>query len=174
VTGQHSPAVVGDGQAGAGTAGSAGGLRALARLIEDAHATAPARFVSAVLAATGELGASAARVLLIDFAQVLLVPVGATCEAEEPVAVTGSVAGRAFVTGAPVLVEVTDSAAVLVAMPLLDGVERLGVLELTFGTGGVGEQLTAQCRRFADLVTQYLTSRAGAPTSCTSPGRSAR
>ncbi len=159
MTGQHPPALPGDGQARAGTAGSGRGLGALARLIEDAHSTAPARFVSAVLAAADELGANTARVLLIDFAQVLLVPVGLTTEAEPPVPVTGSVPGRAFVTGAPVLVELADNAGLLVATPLLDGVERLGVLELTFDTGGVDEQLSVQCRRFADLVSQYLISQ---------------
>lgn len=155
--------------------GQAGGLRALARLIEEAHSTAPARFVSAVVTAARDLGAGAARVLLVDFQQELLIPVGPTAEAGPPVPVTGSVAGRAFVTGAPVVVEAADGAAVIVATPLLDGVERLGVLELAFPTAvrcagagagaagvdewGVGGQRLAECRRFADLVTQYLASR---------------
>ncbi len=66
---------------------------------------------------------------------------------------TGTLPGRAFTTGAPVALS-GDSGDALVVAPLLDGIERLGVLELT--VDDADEPAVAACRRFADLVTQFV------------------
>ena len=46
----------------------------------------------------------------------------------------------------------------MVTAPLLDSVERLGVLELTFASGN-GQSRLQQARAFTELVSEFLASK---------------
>ncbi len=142
---------------GAGSDGPAAGeLVALEQLLERAHSSAPADLGAAVERAAAALGAPQVRLLLVDFQQELLTPLTAEGRAGEAVPVTGTLAGRAFTTGAPVALR-GDTGDAPVVTPLLDGIERLGVLELT--VDDASKPAVAACRRFADLVTQFLSTK---------------
>ncbi len=157
---------------GAGSDGPAAGeLVALEQLLERAHSSAPADLGAAVERAAAALGAPQVRLLLVDFQQELLTPLTAEGRAGEAVPVTGTLAGRAFTTGAPVALR-GDTGDAPVVTPLLDGIERLGVLELT--VDDASKPAVAACRRFADLVTQFLSTKGATPTSSTSPGSASR
>lgn len=140
----------------------ADGLLALAQLIEHAHSSSPVHLAGIAVEAAAALGADCVRVLLTDFGQELLLPLTATGGTGDPVSISGTLAGRAFTSGAPVAVENADGR-LLVATPLLDGIERLGVLELTLHAGPTGaegrEALLTGCRRFADLLCQVIASK---------------
>ena len=116
-----------------GTTAEPDPLRALAELIERAHSVAPARLMSAVIEASRALGATSVELLLADFEQKHLV----VMEEHEPpasprrVSLVGTTAGLAFTRGSPITTA-TEENGVLISVPLLNGIERLGVLQLTF------------------------------------------
>jgi serine phosphatase RsbU (regulator of sigma subunit) len=113
------------------------------------------------LAALGaaELGAENAVIWLIDYEQVVLLPVLAPGDKpREPQSVEGSLAGRAFRAVQPVEVDADGIRRLWV--PLLDGVERLGVLEVVFPAGA--PPLTQDRQRvlgqLAHLIAELLVS----------------
>jgi sigma-B regulation protein RsbU (phosphoserine phosphatase) len=107
-------------------------LAALSSLLDGAHLATPGQLPDIVLAAAGELGWTAV-IYLVDYEQRLLTPVPAAgMPGGEPQAVDATLAGRAFRTVEPVPVH-ADGLAVWV--PLLDGVERLGVLKVSVPDG---------------------------------------
>jgi serine phosphatase RsbU (regulator of sigma subunit) len=113
------------------------------------------------LAAAGgaRLGATSTVIWLVDYDQALLVPVlPLTEEPRTGLSVDGSVAVRAFRTVELVETELGDARRVWV--PLLDGVERLGVLELVLPTGGepLGDQLHRVLGQFAHLIAELYVS----------------
>jgi sigma-B regulation protein RsbU (phosphoserine phosphatase) len=127
-------------------------LAQLAALLDGAHLAPPDSLASVVDEAAAVLGWSA-RVYLIDYAQRFLVLLPAS-DTEEPTRadVEATLAGRAFRTVEPVPSDGADEPKLWV--PLLDGVERLGVLELLFpvGTDIAAERFRAQIRWFSHLV----------------------
>lgn len=134
-------------------------VTALADFVDNAHSVAPAQLLTVIRRAAVHLGAAGVDLLLIDFAQEQLVAVGDSPAGESRrVPVQGSTAGLAFTRSAPVLTSLADGSGTLVSAPLLDGVERLGVLQMAF-PGNAGQQVPDH-RRFTDLVTQYLASKA--------------
>ncbi len=135
-------------------------LHALAELVERAQSVAPARLVGAVTDAATTLGARVLALLLVDFAQQQLCamhedqPVEPSCG----VPIDGSTAGLAFVRGTPLTTR-TETGEVLVSLPLLDGIERVGVLQLSFPPEVDVGELLPLCRQFSDVVTQYVASK---------------
>ncbi|MGY1604927.1 PP2C family protein-serine/threonine phosphatase [Geodermatophilus sp. SYSU D00815] len=100
------------------------------------------------------LGAREAVVYLADYEQHSLVPVqGAGTPERAPLGVERSVGGRAFRR-----VEVVRSGGTTLWVPLLDGAERLGVLELVFD-GEVGPDLEDDCRTYGSLVAELTVTR---------------
>jgi serine phosphatase RsbU (regulator of sigma subunit) len=90
--------------------------------------------------------------LLVDHGQALLVPFAVS---EPPVRIEGSVAGRAFRQ-----VEVQEISAPggrRLWLPLLDGVDRLGVLGVTFSE--LDELTRLRAERFAALLAEILLSK---------------
>lgn len=144
---------------GPGDSGRAGDpFRALAQLIEEAHGAAPVELAEVVRAAAGRMGASDVDLLLVDWEQDRLVPLRVDeAKASHPsVRIEGTLAGRAFTSGVAVVTAEPDGT-VLVSTPLLVGIERLGVLQLRMADDG--ETVRAHCRRFADLVTQFVATK---------------
>ncbi|SDC55382.1 Serine phosphatase RsbU, regulator of sigma subunit [Geodermatophilus telluris] len=112
----------------------------------------------AVAAQARRLGVRDAVVWLADYAQHELVPVpGLGVPARRVLVVDGTVAGRCFRRVEPVLVPATGGPATL-WLPLLDGAERIGVLELVLA-GQPTPRLEDDARSFASLVAELVVTR---------------
>ena len=92
----------------------------------------PASELTRVVSLAGTvLGADRARVLVADYGLVWLQQLGDDGPSGEPQAIEGTLAGHAFAREEAV---VSEGEPTLVYVPLSEGSERLGVLELTYGT----------------------------------------
>ncbi len=131
----------------------------LTLLLDRVALTTPDSLASLV----GEAGVAlgwAMRILLVDYAQRRLVPLPVPgrdlLDGEE---IDSSLAGRAFRTVAPVSVHREHDHRVLV--PLLDGAERLGVLEITLPaiTDPADAELLNHIGRLAHLIGHLVASK---------------
>jgi serine phosphatase RsbU (regulator of sigma subunit) len=123
----------------------ASGDGALAALLSNT-ADVPAHALHELVDHAGTvLGAASTRLLVADYALASLLELGDDGPTGERLAIDGSLAGRAFATGE--LVTAGDDPTVA-CVPVADGSERLGVLELTAPTwdGGPPEILAAVVR----------------------------
>lgn len=77
------------------------------------------------------LGASSARLLVADYALESLRELGTNGPMGDPLAIDGTLAGRAFADG---VVHTSGEEPTVVWAPLVEGTERLGVLQLEFPT----------------------------------------
>jgi serine phosphatase RsbU (regulator of sigma subunit) len=123
-------------------------------LLDRSHLLAPHDLPAAVAEGARRLGALDAFVYLVDRDQARLVPFGERDRAV--VAVEGSVPGRAYKT-LEVLPSAVDDQPRL-WLPLLDGAERLGVLELLCSAEQV-EEIRREAQLYASLVAELLRSR---------------
>src|SRR3954454_10072673 len=106
------------------------------------------------------IGADALVLYLVDYEQKVLVPVpGPDVGDREPVPVLGTIAGRSYAAGT-----ILDTDAVRgrrLWLPLLDGTERLGVLELSFP--GAKDELSEQelmlCERYAHFIASMIVTK---------------
>ena len=144
-----------------------GAERAVDALLEDAHLAAPHQLAGLVARHAATLGADHAVVYLVDLQQRVLVPfldpdgpgVGRQVE---PLSVDATLPGRAF-QHVEVLTQDAADGRSRVWLPLLDGIERLGVLGVTVdaavapevGGGLIGLRL----RRFAALVAELIMTK---------------
>ncbi|MEU4252922.1 PP2C family protein-serine/threonine phosphatase [Amycolatopsis sp. NPDC026612] len=131
-----------------------GPLAALVSLLEGAHRAPPER-LPAIMDAAGETLDLRVGVYLADYAQCTLVPIGGT--GRRPVPVENTPAGEAFQRGDLVVTDEQDGPRLWAA--LLDGVERLGVLEVapTDGTDPRDPLLREQVRWLAYLFGHLVT-----------------
>ena len=141
--------------------------RAVEALLADAHLAAPYQIAGLVTRHAATLGANDAVVYLVDLQQRVLVPfldsgdpgVGRQVE---PLSVDGTLPGRAF-QHVEVLTQDAADGRIRVWVPLLDGIERLGVLGMTvdaavapeISRGVAGMRL----RRFATLVAELIMTK---------------
>jgi serine phosphatase RsbU (regulator of sigma subunit) len=98
---------------------------------------------------------------LVDQEQKRLMPVpypGA--EDREPLPIQGTVAGRVFASTSIVQIE-DDGGGRRVWLPLLDGTERLGVVEMTFSARRepLPEALVALCERLSHLISTLISNK---------------
>lgn len=100
----------------------------IADLLDEAHVVAPDKLPGLIVAAAVRLGAVGGRLWLADHQQRFLVPLDAD-EDVEPAAVDGTVAGRVWTSGEPVELP-RDGAGLRCWLPLVDGVDRIGVFEI--------------------------------------------
>ncbi|MGY1742498.1 MULTISPECIES: PP2C family protein-serine/threonine phosphatase [unclassified Blastococcus] len=125
-------------------------------LLRASHQLPAGRLGTVVAEHAAALGAREAVVYLADYAQHVLVPLqGADVPERQELTIDGSTAGRAFRR-----VEVIRSpgAEARFWLPLLDGAERMGVLEL-LADGDPGEAFDAEARAFASLVAELTVTR---------------
>ncbi len=116
--------------AGAGTAP----VEPLRRLLRESHHARPEDLPQMAMRAAGQLGVTALIIYLVDHQQRILIPLlGGTAPAREPIAVDGTLPGRAFTQIAPYHGD-GDGDGARVWLPLLDGAERMGVLEVVVNT----------------------------------------
>lgn len=140
---------------------------AVANLLDMAHPRGPYDLADAIAGAAKLEGWTEVETLVVDFQQEQLTVLGAsTSSTQEPGAlargmtrVEATIAGRAFVTGAPVLTP-GPGGRTTVHAPVLDGIERLGVLRV--GVAHADSWILARIRRFVDLIAQLITTKSRA------------
>jgi hypothetical protein len=126
-------------------------LAALTRLLDGAHLAVPDQLPDVVAAAGRELGGTVT-MYLVDYEQRHLMPVPrAGRAAREPLGIDSTLPGRAYRTVTPVR---GAGGQPRLWVPLLDGVERLGVLDVEFpaGTDVDDPGLRDRLRWFASLT----------------------
>ncbi len=130
----------------------------LRSLVRASHHLPAHRLGTVVAEHARSLGARDAVVYLADYAQHELVPLaGEGVPGRSPLTVDGSVAGRAFRRVDPVRSAAAGEAGT-VWVPLLDGAERVGVLEVVL-PAGAPEDLDDEVRTFASLVAELVVTR---------------
>ncbi len=128
------------------------GESALWELLSLGRLLAPERLPEVAATAVERFGGRDVELLLVDHGQELLVQLGGS---EPPVRIDGSVAGRAFRQVGVQEIPVPDGRRLW--LPLLDGVDRLGVLGLTFSEP---DELTrTRALKFAALLAEILVSK---------------
>ena len=133
---------------------------ALDSILRRAHLMAPDELPALATLGGGHLGASTTVLWLVDYDQTSLVPMlGPATDARERLSVDGSVAGRCF--RAVDVLETDAPQGRRLWVPLLDGLERLGVLEVVV-PGDEGEPLRDELRQaftqLAHLLAELLVS----------------
>lgn len=104
-----------------------GPLAALVHLLDMVPQVLSGRLAETAAAAGRALGAQDVVVYLIDYEQLNLVPVPGSDRSRAPLSVDGTLPGRAFRVGTT---HSADEPQPRLWVPLLDGVERLGVLDV--------------------------------------------
>ncbi|MCW2700161.1 MAG: protein serine/threonine phosphatase [Blastococcus sp.] len=139
--------------------GDPAGIDAALRSLLRASHHLPADQLGTVVAEHARsMGAREAVVFLTDYEQHALVPVsGESVPARGNLPIDGSAGGQAFRSVAVVRAPEQEGMSRL-WVPLLDGAERAGVLELAFG-GQVSDDLENDARNFASLVAELTVTR---------------
>jgi sigma-B regulation protein RsbU (phosphoserine phosphatase) len=127
-------------------------------LVSRVHLATPGQLPEVVLEAARTLGWTVL-IYLTDIEQRLLVPAPVTgVEARSPQLIETTLAGRCFRTVEPVFSVTGDP---VVWLPLVDGVHRLGVLEvrLPAGTDAADGAFLERCRLLADLTGHLIAAK---------------
>jgi hypothetical protein len=135
--------------------------RMLQEVLRRTHLSAAADLAGIVAEEARVLGTDAVVLYVIDYEQRLLVPLpGPGPEGLEPLAVSGTVAGRAFATTDIIDVEAGGGGR-RVWLPLLDGTERLGAMEATFPDHAepLPAMLVTPLERLAHLVATSVVAK---------------
>jgi phosphoserine phosphatase RsbU/P len=137
-------------------------LAALQFLLRSSHLAGPDDLAALVAGAGEHLGADLAVVYVADYEQIALVPMtsgpaspeGDGSGRDSRLDIENSLAGRSFVD---VEQRVSDTT---VWTPLLDGTERLGVLQLTFpSTEGLDDEFLRACADVTTLIAELVSTR---------------
>lgn len=141
------------------TTQTGGALSALRLLLRSSHLAGPDDLPALVEGACRLLGAVRSRLYLIDYDQVLLVPLSADARIDlDVLSVEGTLAGRAFSD----LVQHISAAGGLPTLltPVLDGTERLGILQMEFPSDvDLDDELRMNCWDLAALVAELVLTR---------------
>lgn len=134
-------------------------LKAYQAVIRSIHMSRADDIPAVVDTAAKALGADRSTVFVIDYDQIELVPLTDNARAEPPrfVTIDGSMAGRCF---RDVVTHTSSSTAgTTVWTPVVNGTERVGVLELGFDAESLPEELVQACRDLGSLVADLILSR---------------
>ncbi len=127
-------------------------------LVRASHALSADRLGTVVDRHARRLGAREAVVYLADYAQHVLVPVGGPgVPARQELTIDSSLAGRAFRRVEPVHAPAHEGPVTL-WVPLLDGAERVGVLEVVLAAAPTPE-FEDEARSVASLVAELVATR---------------
>lgn len=136
-------------------------LSALGVLLQSSRQAGASHLPRLVSHAAHELGAEAAELYVATYDEVLLVPLADETGSGdmEPLAIDGTLGGRAYVELEQQLTASADGGHVLWS-PVLDGTDRLGVLRLQFPAGvDVDEHLRSFGLQVATLLAEMVTTR---------------
>ena len=127
-------------------------------MLRASHRMEPHRLAALTTQTAQAIGAIGAHVYVVDLQQRLLVAVGQDGEVlSEQIAVDGTLAGRAYISG--VIQVGSEDGLVEHWVPLVDGVDRLGVLRID--TAGLGHEVTRWAADLASVVALLLVSKSG-------------
>ena len=134
--------------------------RAFDRVLAATHLSRPSDVGDELVRDIEPLGAADVVFYVPDYAQEVLTPVPATNSPDREVhAIDGTMLGRAFTTSTILQAPTTPSSGrVRLWIPLLDGTNRVGAMELTLPApdGQVAGDLLAACERYAHFGSQLL------------------
>ena len=136
--------------------------RMLQEVLRRTHLSAPAQVGTVLAEEARALGVDSLVLYLIDYEQKVLVPLPAADSAgREPVPVLGTVAGRAYTSTSIVEIESDGGRGRRLWLPLLDGTERLGVMDMTISghDGPLPAALVSVAERYAHLAGMLLASK---------------
>jgi serine phosphatase RsbU (regulator of sigma subunit) len=108
------------------------------------------------------IGTDALVLYVVDYEQKCLVPVpGSGTDERDPLPVRGTVAGRVFASSSVLDLEADGGRGRHLWLPLLDGTERLGVVEMTFAghDAPLSDALVAVCERYAHLIATVIANK---------------
>jgi Stage II sporulation protein E (SpoIIE) len=133
---------------------------AFAALLEVTHLSQPDELADAFAEHAAALGLEDLVVYLVDYEQTALVPVPRRREpVDRPVLrIDGTLGGRAFAETTTYELDAGRDGRRRLWMPMIDGTDRLGVVELT-APAPVTEQLLMYCERYAHLIAQLVVSK---------------
>jgi serine phosphatase RsbU (regulator of sigma subunit) len=127
---------------------------ALERLLGQSHHAGPEDLPEMAMRAAPAVGAVAMVIYVVDHQQRFLVPLsGGTAPARTTIAVDGTLAGRAYSMVTPQPGEGGD-----LWVPLLDGAERMGVLEVV-AQASLDERSVEECVAVASLLAELIVTR---------------
>lgn len=129
------------------------GEEALGLLLDRSHHLHPDELTGGISDAVTLVGGTDVVLFLADLGQELLVPFGVEAD---PVEIDGTLAGRAFRTTTPVVVD--DEGGRRGWFPVIDGSDRLGVLGVTMPSDD--DHCVQVCTRVAALTGELVVSRA--------------
>ena len=133
-------------------------LTAMRQLLRQSHHARPEDLPEMAMQVAGAVEATALVLYLVDHQQRLLTPLpGGSAPPREPVAVDGTLPGRAFTRLEPCAGD-GDTGGARLWLPLLNGAERMGVLEVVSDTA-LGEQAVQDCVTLASLLTELVVTR---------------
>jgi phosphoserine phosphatase RsbU/P len=128
---------------------------ALGLLLRGAHQVGTADLPVLVDRAASAVGARSATVYVVEYDLSWLIPFKGSAPAMEPLPIGGSVAGKAFAEGIPI--SAADNVARTWWLPLLNGMDRVGVLELRLAEDD--ERAAEHFSDLASLVAQLIVTR---------------
>jgi hypothetical protein len=143
-------------------ASSAETARMFNGLLADTHLSTADDLARVVAANAAVIGVDSLVIYLVDYEQTDLIPVPGPHSADRSVLrIEGTLGGRAFAQVRAQDIEADEPDRRRLWMPLLDGTERLGVLELVVPgkPDGVAPGLLAGCERYAHLVAQMVVGK---------------
>ena len=127
-----------------------------ARLVDASHLAVPDDVPALLAEFGGRMGAEDVALYLVDYEQRVLVPVPGTSGTERgEVAIDATLAGRCYRT-LDIQQTAPDEDHRRLWVPVLDGVERLGVLEITFGAV---DPDVDEVRAFAGVVGELVVTK---------------
>jgi hypothetical protein len=133
-------------------------LESLHQLLRQSHHARPDDLPEMAMRAATQLGARSLVIYLVDHQQRLLLPLlGGTAPHREPFAVDGTLGGRAFTMLRPWVSE-TEPDGVRLWLPLIDGAERMGVVEVVFDTPP-DDATVEDCATVTSLLAELVITR---------------
>ena len=131
-------------------------------LLRRTHLSAPAELAEVVADQAASIGAQDVVLYVIDLEQRKLVPLpspAAATAGAQPQSVGGTIAGRTFATTTVLTTSSENGDRQRVWLPLLDGTERVGVMEMSFDGAEVAQRTIEVCERYAHLVAALVVTK---------------
>ena len=133
-------------------------LESLRQLLQQSHHARPDDLPQMAMEAAPLVDATAMVIYLVDHQQRQLLPLlGGTAPHREPFSIDGTLAGRAFSLVTACVSEAEEDGLRL-WLPLLDGMERMGVLEVV-SEAPLPEQQVGHCMAVASLLAEMVVTR---------------
>jgi hypothetical protein len=133
----------------------------LNELLRRTYLTAPSDLAAVIAEQARPLGASDVVLYLIDYEQRMLVPLADPARGDlRPLSVEGTIAGRAFRTTSVLHSSSDGGEGERLWLPLLDGTERMGVIDMAFDHGPIPERTATICERYSHLTAMLIATKA--------------